>query len=184
MSYNKLDFATDKRKQKINNYYSWTHGFGVAVYNISKEYNIGSLLRTAHCAKVKDFFLIGENSYNTYAAATSDKWTNIKYFKTLDEFIVNVNVTNYNLVLVEQSQNSIPLFDFEFPKNPLFLLGAEKGGIPENLLNKNFPIIEIPQYGLVKSLNLSCSGSIVIYHYLYKVHLKKEISQQPQSNLK
>ena len=58
---------SEERDKKISEYYSWTHPFAVAVYNISKEFNIGSLLRTAHCAKTKDFFLIGEKSFNTYA---------------------------------------------------------------------------------------------------------------------
>lgn len=166
---------SEERESKINDYYSWAHPFGIAVYNISKEYNIGSLLRTAHCAKVKDFFLIGEKSYNTYASATSDKWTKINFFNSINNFLEYVNNSKYNLVLVEQADNSTSLFDFDFPKSPLFLLGAEKGGLPKELTNKDYPILEIPQYGLVHSLNISCSGSIVIYHYLYKLHKESKI---------
>lgn len=165
---------TPERERKIKEFYSWSHPFGVAVYNISKEYNVGSLLRTAHSAKVKDFFLIGEKSYNTYAAATSEKWTVVSYFESLEEFLHFVQRSTYNLVLVEQSPNSTPLFEFNFPSNPLFLLGAERGGLPAKLIECKYPILEIPQFGLVHSLNLSCSGSIVIYHYLYKMYKEKE----------
>ena len=167
---------TEERDTKIKEFYSWTHQFGIAVYNISKEYNIGSLLRTAHIGKVKDFFLIGEKSFNTYAAASSEKWTKIIFFKTLDEFLNHIEMTDYNLVLVEQAKNSVSLFDFTFPQNPLFLLGAEKGGLPNELISKNYPVIEIPQYGLVHSLNISCSGSIVIYNYLYRMY--KEVNER------
>ena len=162
---------TEERERKISEYYSWINPFGIAVYNISKEYNIGSLLRTAHCAKVKDFFLIGEKSFNTYAAVSSEKWTNIMHFSAFEDFFEYIQRIGYNLVLVEQSKDSISLFDFEYPANPLFFLGAEKGGLPEKIVSMNFPVLEIPQYGLIHSLNLSCSGSIVIYHYLYKRHL-------------
>ena len=159
---------TEEREKKIVEYNSWSHPFSIAVYNISKEYNIGSLLRTAHCAKTKEFFLIGEKSYNTYSAVSSEKWTKIYYFENIEDFLSYVHNTTYNLILVEQAKSSVSIFDFEYPQNPLFLLGAEKGGLPITLTNKNYPIIEIPQFGLVHSLNLSCSGSIVIYHYLYK----------------
>lgn len=164
---------SEEREKKLSEYYSWSHPFGVAVYNISKEYNIGSLLRTAHCAKVKGFYLIGDKSYNTYAAATSEKWTNITFFEDLKKFLTYTETTDYNLVLVEQATNSDSLFEFKFPKNPLFLLGKEKGGLPSEIINKNYPTVEIPQYGLVHSLNLSCSGSIVIYHYLYTLYKDK-----------
>ena len=171
---------TEEREAKLKEYFSWTHPFSIGVYNISKEYNIGSLLRTAHCAKTKEFFLIGEQSYNTYASVSSEKWTQIQYFKTLIDFLSHIEKTNYSLVLIEQSNKSKKLFDFEYPDNPLFLLGAEKGGLPEELKKNKFPILEIPQYGLIHSLNLSCSGSIVIYHYLNKLHQEKK-SREKQS---
>ena len=158
---------TEERINKIKEYFSWTNDFAVGVYNISKEFNVGSLLRTAHCAKTKDFFLIGEKSYNTYSAVSSEKWTNVLYFKDLEEFLLCLENTTYNLVLVDQSPISKSLFEFNYPKSPLFLLGAEKGGLPSIIKNNKYPILEIPQYGLVQSLNLSCAGSIVIYHYLY-----------------
>ena len=169
--------TTTNREKKLAEYYSWSHPFSVAVYNISKEFNIGSLLRTAHCAKVKEFFLIGEKSFNTYSAVSSEKWTKINHFEKIDEFLSYLQNTPYNLILIEQAENSVQLFDFNFPLNPLFLLGAEKGGLPAELKNKNYSILEVPQFGLVHSLNLSCAGSIVIYHYLYKLYAEEKGNQ-------
>ena len=169
---------TEEREKKLSEYNSWKHNFGVGVYNISKEFNVGSLLRTAHCAKVKEFFLIGEKSFNTYAAASSEKWTQITYFENINSFLSHIEKTNYSLILVEQANDSISMFDFEYLENPLFLFGQEKGGLPNELKDKNYPVLEIPQYGLVHSLNLACSGSIVIYHYLYKLYKDSKIKQQ------
>ncbi len=167
---------TEEREKKLEEYFSWVHPFAVAVYNISKEFNIGSLLRTVHCAKGKEFFLVGNKSFNTYAAVSSDKWTKVNYYEKPDDFFEYVKNTNYNIVLVEQSDNSKSMFEFEYPENPLFFMGMEKGGLPESIVrNNNYPVLEIPQYGLVHSLNLSCSGSIVIYHYLYKLHKEKKL---------
>lgn len=171
---------TPEREQKLNEYFAWTHSFAIGVYNISKEYNVGSLLRTAHCAKAKDFFLIGEKSFNTYASVSSEKWTEVNYFEKLNDFLSYIKSTNYNLILIEQSEKSTSLFEFNYPENPLFLLGQEKGGIPDELKNQNYPILEIPQFGLIHSLNLSCSGSIVIYHYLYKLYKEKKPTANSQ----
>ena len=172
---------TEERQEKLKQYFSWAHPFAVGVYNISKEFNIGSLLRTAHCAKTKEFFLIGEKSFNTYASVSSEKWTEIKYFQHIEEFLNYLRTTNYNLVLIEQEKDSTSLFDFTFPSNPLFLLGAEKGGLPNTIKTLNLSTLEIPQYGLVHSLNLSCAGSIVIYHYLYKLYKENKIVDKATS---
>lgn len=169
--------VTEEREKKVKEYFSWTHDFGVAVYNISKEFNIGSLLRTAHCAKVKDFFLVGDQDFNSYAAVSSEKWTKIQQYKTLADFVSYIKTTDYTLILVEQAENSESLFEIEFPSKPLFLFGKEKGGLPEEIMKMDFQILEIPQFGLIKSLNLSCSGSIVIYHYLYKLYLSNKLGK-------
>ena len=166
---------TDEREKKLKEYFAWNHEFAVAVYNISKEYNIGSLLRTAHCAKAKEFFLIGEKSFNTYAAVSSDKWTKLTYFEKIEDFILHTQKTSYKIVLVDQSKDSKSLFNFDYPKSPLFLLGTEKGGLPDYTKKNSYPVLEIPQYGLVHSLNLSCAGSIVIYNYLYSVYKESNI---------
>lgn len=171
---------TEKRDKKLTEYFSWAHPFSIAVYNISKEFNIGSLLRTSHCAKAKEFFLIGEKSFNTYAAVSSEKWTKITYYENIEDFILDIKKTNYNLVLVDQAESSKSLFDFTFPSFPLFLLGTEKGGLPNSLKEKNYPVVEIPQYGLVHSLNLSCAGSIIIYHYLYKLYKENKTRSMKQ----
>ena len=174
---------TEERDEKLKEYFSWFNPFAIAVNNISKEFNIGSLLRTAHCAKVKEFFLIGDKSFNTYAAVSSEKWTNVRYYENLEDFISDIKNTEYNIVLIDQDKNSKLLFDFEYPKNPLFLLGAEKGGLPDFIKNNNFPTLEIPQYGLIHSLNLSCAGSIVIYHYLYKTYKENKIETKASNSI-
>jgi hypothetical protein len=46
------------------------------------------------------------------------------------------------------------------------LVGAELGGIPEELIAEAATVVQIPQWGLVPSLNLAVAGSIVVYDYL------------------
>ena len=49
----------------------------------------------------------------------------------------------------------------EYPERPCFLLGAEVGGVPADLLDEARLVVRIPQWGLVPSLNLAVAGSIV-----------------------
>ena len=50
------------------------------------------------------------------------------------------------------------------------MLGAELGGVPEVLLDEAELVVQIPQWGLVPSLNLAIAGSIVVFDYLGKLH--------------
>lgn len=45
------------------------------------------------------------------------------------------------------------------------LLGREKEGIPADLLGLLHTTVEIPQLGLIRSLNVHVSGAIAVYEY-------------------
>ena len=97
------------------------------------------------------------------------------------------------MVGVEQATNSVSLVDFEFPKRAalllgrplslpyyywsclfecLFVIGAEKEGIPVELIQQLDICVEIPQFGRIRSLNVHVSGALCIYEYT-KIHLAK-----------
>ena len=79
---------------------------------------------------------------------------------------------------MEQAEESVPLQDFVFPAKTVLLLGKEREGVPVELLNKviffiSDPIlpnpsqvddcVEIPQSGLVRSLNVHVTGAVVLW---------------------
>jgi tRNA G18 (ribose-2'-O)-methylase SpoU len=68
------------------------------------------------------------------------------------------------VVGVEQTSSSISLAEFSFPDKPIILLlGKEKEGIPMDFLLAVDQCIDIPQLGIIRSLNVHVSGAIVIW---------------------
>ena len=70
---------------------------------------------------------------------------------------------------IEQATTSVKLTEFKFPLKSILLLGKEKEGVPADLLLVCDHIVEIPQSGMIKSLNVHVSGSLVLYEY-YRQH--------------
>ncbi|MDB4306329.1 hypothetical protein N9980_02065, partial [bacterium] len=62
-------------------------------------------------------------------------------------------------------------------ERPCFLLGAEIGGVPADLLDEAKLVVQIPQWGLVPSLNLAVAGSIVLYDFLGKRHRRGQLNR-------
>lgn len=63
-------------------------------------------------------------------------------------------------------------FYFELIIRILFYCRNEKKGIPANLLGLLDLVVEIPQAGVVRSLNVHVAGAILIWEYA-KQHLSK-----------
>ena len=75
----------------------------------------------------------------------------------------------YTVVGLEQTDDSSCLSTVALPRKMLLLLGREKEGIPVPLLQELDLVVQIPQLGLVRSLNVHVSASLIVWEY-YKQH--------------
>lgn len=77
----------------------------------------------------------------------------------------------YKLLGLEQTAKSQRLEQFKFPEKCVLLLGEEKKGIPISYLKLLDECIEIPQLGIVRSLNVHVSGAICLWEYTKQISL-------------
>jgi tRNA G18 (ribose-2'-O)-methylase SpoU len=159
-----------RRERRREEYRRGLRPMAIAAWQITKEHNVGSLVRTAHAVAAEEVILVGERDWNVEAARTSELYTSIRQLVGLEEFRAHLQAQRWNLVAVELDQRSVSVFDAEYPDRPCFLLGAELGGVPEQLLEQAALVVQIPQWGLVPSLNLAVAGSIIAYDYLAKLN--------------
>lgn len=70
------------------------------------------------------------------------------------------------MVGLEQTSSSLSLSKYTFPEQPtVLLLGKEKEGIPAQYLHVVDQCLEIPQLGIIRSLNVHVSGAIAIWEF-------------------
>ncbi len=159
----------ERRARRLAEYRRGLRPFAIAAWEISKEHNVGTLVRTAHAAAAEEVILLGDREWNTEAARTAELFTEIVQLPAeIEAFRDHVRARDWNLVAVELDEASTNLFEAAYPPRPCFLLGAEIGGIPRELLDDAELIVQIPQWGLVPCLNLAVAGSIVVYDHLAK----------------
>jgi len=71
----------------------------------------------------------------------------------------------YTIVGLEQTSSSKPLSDHVFDEKTVLLLGKEKEGIPVEFLRVVDVCVEIPQLGVIRSLNVHVTGALAIWEY-------------------
>lgn len=59
----------------------------------------------------------------------------------------------------------------QFPDKIALVIGNEACGCPDNILNLADIAVEIPQFGMVRSLNAHVSASLLIWEYVKQRHL-------------
>jgi tRNA G18 (ribose-2'-O)-methylase SpoU len=138
---------------------------------------VGSLVRTAHASAAAEVVLVGGREWDLAPACTSEQYTTVIQLPNAAALQSHLADRGYCLVAVELDARAVNLFEAEYPDRPCFLLGAERGGIPAELVASAETVVQIPQWGLVPSLNLAVAGSIVVYDYLSKLHRRGDLDR-------
>lgn len=123
--------------------------------------NVGGIIRTANAFLIQEVVL-NRRVFNKAATAGTAKWENIN---VVDDVMKHVKEKGYVSIALEQHERSIPLWDFEFPKNSAIVIGHEVEGMTDEMVEQCDFVIEIPQFGLVESLNVATATSIALYEY-------------------
>lgn len=83
------------------------------------------------------------------------------------------------LIGLEQASDSVALQNYQFPPKAILLLGKEKEGIPQALLQRLDDVVEIPQLGMIRSLNVHVSAACMLWQWTQQNLLRA--SAEPSS---
>ena len=139
---------------------------------IDRAPNLGGLSRTCEIFGVGKLVLnnrkILEDKDFLSTSVTAHQWISIEEVnvENLMEYLMSMKLNGYKIVGIEQTSESQSLQDFQFPKKSVILLGNEKEGLPVEYIQLLDGCVEIPQSGLIRSLNVHVTGAIVIWEYV------------------
>jgi len=148
------------------------HSLIVCASLLDKAPNIAGLARTSEIFAIEKLIVhnrrVIEDPVFRNVSVTAGHWLDIEEIqpRELSTYLRSMKDSGYTVVAVEQTQYSISAEQFTFPEKVLLLLGREKEGIPIELLSIVDVCVEIPQYGIIRSLNVHVTGSIMIWEYV------------------
>lgn len=137
----------------------------VAMYNVSGNLNLGSIIRTANFLGFKEVLYFGRRKWDRRGAVGTYHYTKVEYFEDEEKFLEAITERGYNLVALENNISyTRPLEKMIWPKNPCIIVGEEESGIPDSVLERCEGTVEIMGRGTVRSLNVSTAAAIAMYH--------------------
>ena len=146
----------------------------VVLDNIRSMHNIGSIFRTCDAMGNCSIFLCGicgqppsKEIHKTALGATdSVSW---KYFNTTEEALHELKKNNYKIVAIEQTKKSVSLKKFKTNKRKIALIfGNEVKGVSKTAINLSEICLEINQYGVKQSMNVSVVAGVILWTILNK----------------
>ncbi len=139
--------------------------------NVIDTYNIGSIFRLADAVGAEKVFLCGvsETPPNTRikkASINTTEWVTWEYFEKTEDAIAHLRkeVPEVQIVAVEQDTRSVHFQKADYHLPIAFVVGNETTGSPKEVLDMCDQIVEIPMWGVNKSLNVMVSLGIVLFN--------------------
>lgn len=157
---------SQKLKVKRNEIY-------IVLDNVLDTYNIGSIFRLADAVAAKKVYLCGDtatppNSRIKKASINTTEWVEWEYAPTAVEALQELKTQNLKLkiIAIEQSPKSIQYDKFEYKLPICLVVGHETNGVSKEVLKMVDAVVEIPMFGVNKSLNVMVSLAIVLYEVI------------------
>lgn len=154
--------------------------------NVLDTYNIGSIFRLADAVAAEKVFICGNSEYPPSsrihkAAVGTEEWVSWEHHVSVIQLISNLKSEGIQIVSVEQDKRSIPytLLSSTLKTPVALVVGHETNGISKEVLDLSDTIVELPMFGINKSINVWGSLAIISYkvieHLIFKPYIHKRV---------
>ena len=140
----------------------------IAAWQIINPENIGNMIRLADNLGANQVFILGENfqmRMSSIKKTAGLSFSNVALTFIAPEDFFNLLNREYAIVAVETSEISTNIFTTELPQKIAFLLGNERNGLPDEILQRCTLQVHIPMTGKCKSMNVSHALSVGLFEW-------------------
>lgn len=137
----------------------------VACAPMRSNVNVSSVARTASACAVERLVLTGNASLISKIARDGAEQLDISIHRSLAPVLKKLRSDGYRLVGLEQTTNSTSMHNYEFSRRTVLVVGNERTGLTEDILELLDDVVEIPVYGLPHSFNAATAASMALYEY-------------------
>jgi len=142
----------------------------IVIDKVRSMHNVGSVFRTADAFLISGIALCGYTPQPPHrdiqkTALGATETVSWKHYDDTLQAIEELRREGYRIFAIEQVEKSIPLQEFSFDKNEklAIVFGNEVTGVDPAVLSVCDGSIEIPQFGMKHSLNISVAAGIVLW---------------------
>ena len=159
-------FKGRSESEIINELDSEDHGLVIALENTERDFNMGTIVRSANAFGVRQIYVIGRRQWNKRGAMMTDKYLHITYLATTAEFVEKMRNEDREIIAIDNIPGSVNMSQTSLPKCAVLVFGQEGPGISAELAGAADQIVAIEQFGSTRSINVGAAATVAMYCWL------------------
>ena len=137
----------------------------VACPPMRSNVNLSRIVRAAGCCGVRRVVCCGNAKVVGKIARDAGEAVEIEIHRTLPPVLQRLRVEGFQIVGLEQTTNSVSIFEFAFQRKTVLVVGNERAGIEEETLQMLDHALEIPVYGRPYAHNAATAAAMALYEF-------------------
>lgn len=163
---------TTERKQRLSDVIAKRQfDLTVVLENVFDPHNVSAVMRTCDAVGIQDIYILNnrippQKKWGHRSSSTASRWLTIHQFTNAYDCFGEVKKKYERVLAGMLSKDSIDVYEMDLTQPTALVFGNESFGISDELR----PFIDgsfmIPQFGVIKSLNISVACAVTLYEAL------------------
>jgi tRNA G18 (ribose-2'-O)-methylase SpoU len=137
----------------------------IACAPMRSNVNLSRIVRAAGCCGLDRIICTGHVKLDRNIARDGADTVRIEIHRTLLPVLDALKADDYRLVGLEQTTNSQDIHRFPFKRRTALIIGNERTGLTDDILQQLDEVVEIPVWGLPYSYNVATATVMALYEY-------------------
>ena len=137
----------------------------IACENTLRDFNMGSIVRTANGFGVRRVHIVGRRQWNKRGAMATNKYLHVYHHPTIEDFVADARSRGMALIAIENNVASESLQRTTLPEKACLIFGQEGPGLSDEFLAIADRVLHIDQHGSTRSFNVGHAAAIAMYEW-------------------
>ena len=137
----------------------------LACPQLHSNVNLSRIVRAASCCGVSRLITCGTAKIDPTISRSGEDHITLEIRRSLPPVLQKLRDSGYTLVGLEQTTDSQSLHAYRFPRQTVLVVGHERHGLDQQILQLLAATVEIPVYGLPFSYNVATATAMALYEY-------------------
>ncbi|TDH26405.1 RNA methyltransferase [Segetibacter sp. 3557_3] len=140
----------------------------VLLENVFDPHNVSAVMRSCDAVGIQEMYILNtrippHKKWGFRSSSSANKWLTVHQFTDTASCMEALRSKYDKILTTHLEGNSVSLYDIDFTKSVALVFGNEHSGVSEEVRQVADGNFIIPQYGIIRSLNISVACAVSIY---------------------
>jgi tRNA (guanosine-2'-O-)-methyltransferase len=148
----------------------------VVLENVFDPHNISAVMRTCDAVGIQDIFILNtkiprHKKWGAKSSSSAAKWLSVHQYTDAEECFTELRKRYSKILTTHLSSDAVSLHDINFTESIALVFGNEHTGVSDEIRAMADGNFIIPQFGIIKSLNISVACAVTVYEAMRQKEL-------------